>query len=126
MLFGRVTGVHHSSLENEHSVIRLAFDSIRVRGNSYPFDASITNVNVDQEVTDPTKASVARTRASARSPVRRSARSSAAPSCSKIITGGLLGAAAGTVVSLGTGTTQSVIPSGTHMTVRSVEVVRMR
>jgi hypothetical protein len=115
MLFGRVTGVHHSSIENEHSVIRLAFDSIRVRGNIYPFDGSITSVNVENEVTDPTKASVA-----------KDAGVLGGAELSKIITGGLLGAAAGTVVSLGTGTTQSVIPSGTHMTVRSVETVRMR
>ncbi len=126
MLFGRVTGVHHSSLENEHSVIRLAFDSIRVRGNIYPFDGSITNVNVEQEVTDPTKASVAKDAGVGAIAGAAFGAILGGAELSKIITGGLLGAAAGTVVSLGTGTTQSVIPSGTHMTVRSVEVVRMR
>jgi len=45
---------------------------------------------------------------------------------SKIISGGLLGAAAGTVISLGTGSTQSVIPAGSMMTIRSTQPVQIR
>lgn len=126
MLFGRVTGLHQSAVPGEHAVIRLAFDSVRIRGMSYPFDAAITNVNVQREQTDPTKASVAKEAGVGAIAGAALGAVLGGAELSKIITGGLLGAAAGTVISLGTGSTQSVIPSGTRMTVRSTQNVQLR
>jgi hypothetical protein len=40
-----------------------------------------------------------------------------------MISGGLLGAADGSVISLGTGGTQSVIPAGSSMMLRSTQTV---
>ena len=126
MLFGRVTGLHQSAVPGEQAVIRLAFDSVRIRGASYPFDGAITDVNVQHEQMDPTKASVAKEAGVGAIAGAALGAIIGGAELSKIITGGLLGAAAGTVISLGTGSTQSVIPSGTRMSVRSTQTVRMR
>ena len=126
MLFGHVTGLHSANVPGEHAVIRLAFDSVRIRGESYPFDGQISDVNVTSEQTDPTKAGVAKEAGVGAIAGAALGVIIGGAELSKIITGGLLGAAAGTVISLGTGSTQSVIPSGTRMTVRSTETVRMR
>jgi hypothetical protein len=126
MLFGHVSGLHSANVPGEHAVIRLAFDSVRIRGESYPFDAMISDVNVTREQTDPTTAGVAKEAGVGAIAGAALGVIIGGAELSKIITGGLLGAAAGTVISLGTGSTQSVIPSGTRMTVRSTETVRMR
>ncbi len=126
MLFGRVTGLHSANVPGEHAVIRLAFDSVRIRGESYPFDGMISDVNVMSEQTDPTKAGVAKEAGVGAIAGAALGAIIGGAELSKIITGGLLGAAAGTVISLGTGSTQSVIPSGTRMTVRSTDTVRLR
>jgi len=126
MLFGRVTGLHSANVPGEHAVIRLAFDSVRIRGESYPFDGMISDVNVMSEQTDPTKAGVAKEAGVGAIAGAALGAIIGGAELLKIITGGLLGAAAGTVISLGTGSTQSVIPSGTRMTVRSTDTVRLR
>jgi len=126
MVFGRVTGLHQSAVPGEQAVIRLAFDSLRIRGMSYPFDGTITNVNVQTEQTDPTKASVAKEAGVGAIAGAALGAVLGGAELSKIITGGLLGAAAGTVISLGTGSTQAVIPAGTRMTLRSTETVSLR
>ncbi|HEV8449535.1 MAG TPA: hypothetical protein VGQ44_22120 [Gemmatimonadaceae bacterium] len=126
MLFGHVTGLHSANLPGEQSVIRLAFDSVRIRGTSYPFDGQIADVKVSSEQTDPTKASVAKEAGVGAIAGAALGAIIGGAELSKIITGGLLGAAAGTVISLGTGSTQSVIPEGTRMTVRSMDTVRLR
>ena len=126
MVFGRVTGLHASAIPGEQSMIRLAFDSIRVRDRTYPFDASISNVNVSREQTNATTSSTAKEAAVGAVAGAALGAILGGADLSKIITGGLLGAAAGTVISLGTGATQSAIPSGTRMTIRSTETVRLR
>jgi hypothetical protein len=126
MLFGRVTGVHRSAVPGEKSVMRIAFDSVRIRGFSYPFDGTIEQVNVETERTDPTKASVAQDAGVGAIAGAAFGAIIGGAELANIVTGGLLGAAAGTVISLGYGSTQSVIPAGTHMTVRSGEMIRLQ
>jgi hypothetical protein len=126
MLFGRVTGLHSANVPGEQAVIRLAFDSVRIRGESYPFDGQISEVRVATEQTDPTKAGVAKEAGIGAIAGAALGAIVGGAELSKIITGGLLGAAAGTVISLGTGSTQSVIPSGTRMSVRSTDTIRLR
>lgn len=126
MIFGRVTGLHHAVVPGEQSVIRLAFDSIRVRGMSYPFAGEISQVNLQTEQTNPTNQSIAKTAGVGAVAGAALGAIIGGAELSHIITGGLLGAATGTVISLGMGTTQTVIPSGTHMSVRALEPVRMQ
>lgn len=124
-LFGHITGVHAATLPTEQNVIRLNFDELRLNGRSYPFSGAISNVAVQNKN-------------SAGSNTARAAATGAAAGAvlgavlgggelSKIITGGLLGAAAGTVISMGVGnSTQATIPAGSTVVVRSTQPVQVR
>jgi hypothetical protein len=117
-----VTGVHSGTIADPN-VIRLNFETLDMRGNSYPFSGSVSNVSVkngasNSTVRDATTGAVA---GAALGAVLGGVQ------LSKIITGGLLGAAAGTVISLGTGdASTATIPAGSTVTVRSNEGVQVR
>jgi hypothetical protein len=122
VLRGHITGVHSGTLPTDQNVIRLNFETLDMNGRSYPFSASISNVNVQN---------------SSNNTVRNATTGAAAGAVlgavlsggelSKIVTGGLLGAAAGTVISMGQGGTSSAtIPAGSTVTVRSNQAVQVR
>jgi hypothetical protein len=125
-LTGHVTGLHAATLPTEQSVIRLAFDNLSFNGNSYPFDASISNVTVKNESTNANTSSTVRGAVTGAAAGAVLGAIISGGDLSKILSGGLLGAAAGTVISLGTGGTQSVIPAGSTMTVRSTQGIQLR
>ena len=125
-LFGHVTGLHAANLPTDQAVIRLAFDSIAFFGRSFPFDASISNVAVKNESGNPSSSTTARDAAAGAAAGLVLGAIITGGDLSKMITAGLLGAAAGTAISLGTGSGQAVIPAGTTMTVRSTQQVRVR
>jgi len=123
-LFGHITGVHTASLPTEQNVIRLNFDELRLRGRAYPFNGAISNVAVQNQQRTSNTARNAAVGAAAGAVLGAVL---SGGELSKIITGGLLGAAAGTVVSLGTGnSTQAMIPAGSTVTVRSTQPVQVR
>ena len=126
LVYGHVTGLHSATLPTEQSVIRLDFDSLSFNGRTYPFDASISNVTVKNEATNPTTSSTVKGAVTGAAAGAVLGAIVSGGDLSKIISGGLLGAAAGTVISLGTGGTQSVIPAGSTMTVRSTQNVQLR
>jgi hypothetical protein len=126
MVFGHVSGIHAANLPTEQAVIRLAFDSLSFNGRAYPFDASISSVNVQNQATNATTSSTVRGAATGAAAGAVLGAIISGGDLSKIISGGLLGAAAGTVISLGTGGTQSVIPAGSTMTIRSTQPVQIR
>jgi hypothetical protein len=126
LLRGHITGIHVSSAPDERSLIRLAFDDIQMRGVTYPVTASVSNVVVERQTTVPLE-----------SPAPRNAVVGAAPDAaiggivsgaalSKVLSAGLLGAATGTVISLGAGGTESILPAGSALNVRTNEPVRFR
>lgn len=125
-LSGHVTGLHSATLPTDQSVIRLQFDSLNFNGRVYPFDASISNVAVKNEATNPTTNSTVKGAVTGAAAGAVLGAIISGGDLSKIISGGLLGAAAGTVISLGTGGTQSVIPAGSTMTVRSTQGIQLR
>jgi hypothetical protein len=125
-VFGHVSGLHAANLPTEQAVIRLAFDSLTFYGRSYPFDASISSVKVESEPTVATAGSTVRDAATGAAAGAVLGAIISGGELGKIISGGLLGAAAGTVISLGTGGTQSVIPAGSRMTIRSTATVQLR
>lgn len=125
-LTGHVTGLHSATLPTDQSVIRLDFDSLNFNGRMYSFDGSIANVTVKNEATNPTTNSTVRGAVTGAAAGAVLGAIISGGDLSKIISGGLLGAAAGTVISLGTGGTQSVIPAGSTMTVRSTNGVQLR
>ena len=126
LVYGHVTGLHSATLPTEQSVIRLDFDSLSFNGRTYPFDASISNVTVKNEATNPTTSSTVKGAVTGAAAGAVLGAIVSGGDLSKIISGGLLGAAAGTVISLGTGGTQAVIPAGSTMTVRSTTGVQLR
>jgi hypothetical protein len=126
IVFGHVSGIHNANLPTEQSVIRLAFDSLSFNGRTYPFDASISSVNVQNQATNATTSSTVRGAATGAAAGAVLGAIISGGDLGKIISGGLLGAAAGTVISLGTGGTQSVIPAGSAMTIRSTRTVPLR
>lgn len=126
MLFGHVSGLHSATLPTEQSVIRLDFDSLSFAGRAYPFDASVSNVTVKNEATNPNTSSTVKGAVTGAAAGAVLGAIISGGDLSKIISGGLLGAAAGTVISLGTGGTQSVIPAGSTMTVRSTQGIQLR
>jgi len=126
IVLGHVSGLHNPTLPTEQAVIRLAFDSLSFNGRTYPFDASISSVNVQNQATNPTTSSTVRGAATGAAAGAVLGAIISGGDLSKIISGGLLGAAAGTVISLGTGGTQSVIPAGSTMTIRSTQTVTLR
>src|SRR5689334_22089887 len=126
MLYGHVTGLHSATLPTDQAVIRLAFDSIGFNGRTFPFDASISDVAVRSESGNPSTSTTVRDAAAGAAAGAVLGGIISGGDLSKMITAGLLGAAAGTAISLGTGTGQAVIPAGTTMTVRSTQEVRVR
>ena len=126
MVYGHVTGLHAATLPTDQAVIRLAFDSISFFGRSFPFDASISNVAVKNESGNPSSSTTVRDAAAGAAAGLVLGAIITGGDLSKMITAGLLGAAAGTAISLGTGTGQAVIPAGTTMTLRSTQEVRVR
>jgi hypothetical protein len=120
---GHVTGLHSGSVVGEQSVIRLDFDRLDMNGRSYPFDASVSNVKATNQVNKNGATKGAVTGAAAGAVLGAIV---SGGELSKIITGGLLGAAAGTVISLGTGDVQAVIPAGSSMTLTSTTNVNLR
>jgi len=110
MVYGHVSGLY-AALPPEQSVIRLAFDSLTFNGSSYRLDASISSVKVKNDTTTANTSSMVRGAIIGGTDLRR------------IISGGLLGASGGTVISLGTGGTQAIIPAGSSMTIRPTQTV---
>jgi len=100
---GHVTGVHNASLPTDQSVIRLDFDELQMNGRTYPFDASISNVDVENQSTGGINKNTGRDAATGAAAGAVLGAVIGGGDLSKIITGGLLGAAAGTVVSMGMG-----------------------
>ena len=121
-VYGHVTGLHSPTVTGEQAVIRLDFDSIAISGRRYPFKASINSVAVAGQTTGSTSATVKSAGVGAAAGAALGAVLSGGE-LDKIITGGLLGAAAGTVISLGRGDVEAVLPAGSTLTVRSTEAV---
>jgi hypothetical protein len=122
-VFGHVTDVHSGNAIGQQSYIRLAFDSLTFRGREYPIDATVSNVNVRNDVNKSGATRGAVTGAAAGAVLGAII---SGGDLGKIVTGGLLGAAAGTVISLGTGDVESVIPAGSSMTLTTSSPIVLR
>jgi hypothetical protein len=115
-LHGHITGLRDAATSSDQALVRLDFDSLIVDNRAYPFDAEVTNVAVANR---PVSSDVAK---SATVGAVAGAVLGAVISkgdLDKIIAGGLLGAATGTVISLGTGGNEPVLPEGSTLTIRS-------
>jgi hypothetical protein len=123
---GHVTGLHNATIPGDQSIIRLDFDNLVVNGRSYPFEGSISHVSVQNQSTGSNTSSATRGAVTGAAAGAVLGAIVSGGELSKILTGGLLGAAAGTVISLGTGGSESTIPSGSAITVRATQPVQLR
>lgn len=124
-VYGHVTGLHSPTVTGEQAVIRLDFDSLDVSGRRYPFKASINSVAVEGKTTGSASATVKSAAVGAAAGAALGAVLSGGE-LDKVVAGGLLGAAAGTVISLGRGDVESVLPAGSTLTVQATETVALR
>ena len=124
-LYGTVTGLHSSERTGDQAAIRIAFERIEFNGQSHPFEAKVTATALETRGQD------------SRSETLKKAGIGAAAGAvlggilsggelDKILIGGALGAAAGTVISLGTGDVEGVLPAGTRMTLQTTRTVALR
>jgi len=125
VLHGTVTGLHASERAGDQAAIKLDFDSLTINGQRYPFDAKITSTELKTQGSDTREETLKKAGIGAAAGAALGAILGDA-SLGKIALGGLLGAAAGTAVSLGTGQVQAVLPEGTSMTVQSTQTVALR
>jgi hypothetical protein len=122
VLRGHITGVHSGNVADQN-VIRLNFETLDMRGRSYPFSGSVSNVTVKNGASNSTVRDAAT--GAVAGAVLGAVLSGA--ELGKIVTGGLLGAAAGTAISLGTGdASTATIPAGSTVTIRSNAGVQVR
>ncbi|HEY9515399.1 MAG TPA: hypothetical protein VIQ74_06910 [Gemmatimonadaceae bacterium] len=124
VVHGTVTGLHASEHTGDQAAIRLDFDTLTINGRGYAFDANVTSTDLKTQgdTRDETlkKAGVGAVAGAALGAILGTG------DLGKIALGGLLGAAAGTAVSLGAGDVQAVLPEGTNMTILSTQMVALR
>jgi hypothetical protein len=123
---GHVTGLHNPKIPGEQAVIRLDFENLTTNSRSYPFNGSISNVNVQKQSTGSNTSTTVRDAVTGAAAGAVLGTILGGVELSKIVTGGLLGAAAGTVISLGTGGSESVIPAGSAVTIKATQPVKLR
>jgi hypothetical protein len=120
-VYGSVTGLQRSDNVGEQAAIRLAFDRINVGGTTYDFGAEVTDASSERD----REGSLA----------GDAGKGAAAGAVLGLVLGGdledaikgaVLGAGVGTVISLGTGDVDAVLPSGTRMTVRTSQRLDLR
>jgi hypothetical protein len=123
-VYGKVTGVDNSDHVGEAAAIKIDFERLTVSGQDYPFNARVTATNLqsrgDSRETTLKKAGVGAAAGAVLGAVLSGGE------LDKILLGGALGAAAGTVISLGMGDTEAVLPAGTRMTLQTTQVVSLR
>ena len=125
VVHGTVTGLHASEHAGDQAAIKLDFDTLTVNGQAYAFDANIVSTDLKTQGGDTQNETLKKAGIGAAAGAALGAILGGA-SLGKIALGGLLGAAAGTAISLGAGEVQAVLPEGTPMTVKSTEMVALR
>jgi hypothetical protein len=119
---GRVTGIEPSRDPTRPALIRLDFESLRVGDRSYPFNASVERTAIPGRRNDD---------------LAKKAGTGAAVGgvlgavlgrgdLKDIVVGGAIGAAAGSLISLGTDSAEARLPAGTRLVLRNTERVALR
>ena len=121
-VYGKVTGLQNSDNAGQKAAIRLDFERINVNGVERPFEANITATQLQtqkEETRDETlkKAGIGAAAGAVLGAVIGGG------DISKILGGAAIGAAAGTVISLGGGDVEAVLPAGSKMTLQTTQQV---
>jgi hypothetical protein len=121
---GRVTGVDPISSEGDQAAIRLDFESLNINGRSHSLNAEVTDVDVG--LTDRARSGDTRRDAAVGAAAGAVLGAVIGGSLKDILIGGVLGAGAGTIISLGRGDVESQLPRGTDMTLRTTQRIALR
>ena len=114
---GHITGLQSAPKTGEASVIRLDFDRIAIKGRSYPFNATVTEVKPPSLSSETLKkAGIGAAAGAALGAIISGG------DLDKLLIGGALGAAAGTVISLGTDR-EPKLPEGTKLMLRNSQTI---
>lgn len=121
-VYGKVTGLQESDNATQKAAIRLDFERINVNGVERPFEAKITTTELktqNEETRNETlkKAGIGAAAGAVLGAVIGGG------DISKILGGAAIGAAAGTVISLGGGDVEAVLPAGSKMTLQTTQQV---
>jgi len=121
-VYGKVTGLQESDNASQKAAIRLDFERININGVERPFEANITTTQIEtqkEETRDETikKAGIGAAAGAVLGAVIGGG------DISKILGGAAIGAAAGTVISLGGGDVEAVLPAGSKMTLQTTQQV---
>jgi hypothetical protein len=123
-LEGRVTALDDSDNATEPALIRIAFDRVRINGQSYPFSGTVVR-------SSPVQTSEQSNAERNRQIIIGGAVGAALGAIlgdkdlDKIVIGGALGAAAGSIISLGT-EVNATLPAGSQLTVRADQATVLR
>jgi hypothetical protein len=123
MLHGHITGLHDATGTSDRALVRLDFDSVMISNRTYPFDADVVNVSAQPQ---PATGDVAKAATAGAAAGAVLGAIIGKGDLDKIIAGGLLGAATGTVISLGMGGNEAVLPAGSTLTVHATQNVTLR
>ncbi len=123
-VYGKVTGLQDSDNATQKAAIRLDFERINVNGVERPFEANITATNVETSGNDTRNETLKKAGIGAAAGAVLGAVLGGGD-VSKIIGGAAIGAAAGTVISLGGGEVDAVLPAGSKMTLQTTQQVVM-
>jgi hypothetical protein len=124
-IHGIVRAVDDSDDPTDRALLQLQFDRLTFNGRNYGFGANVQSVATVEERNRKTGDVLKRTATGAAIGGAIGAIISGAE-LDAIIRGGVIGAAAGTVIGLGMGDVDHVIPAGTAMTIRSTQTVALR
>jgi hypothetical protein len=122
---GKVTGLHSSERAGDAAAITIDFDQIEANGNTYPFGAKVTATNLETRGGDTRQETAKKAGVGAAAGAVLGAVLSKGD-LDKILLGGVLGAAAGTAISLGMGDVEGVLPAGTQLTLETTRTVALR
>lgn len=124
VVHGVVTGLDDSDEVGDQAAIRLDFESLMIDEESYPLPAAIVEADVDVDSTRDLE-----------EVAKEAGIGAAAGAALGAIMGGdlsailgtaILGAGAGTIISLGTGDVEAALPAGSDLTLRTTERISLR
>jgi hypothetical protein len=124
-VYGKVTGLDNSDHVGEPAAIKIDFERIDINGRSHDLSAKVTATNLQTRGGDTRSETLKKAGVGAAAGAVLGAVLSGGD-LSKILLGGALGAAAGTVISLGVGDVEGVLPAGTMMTLQTTRTVALR
>jgi hypothetical protein len=118
---GRVTGVEPSRDPTRPGLIRLDFESLRVGDRSYPFHASVEHTAIPGRSNEDLLK-----KAGAGAAAGGVLGAIIGGDLKDIVVGGAIGAAAGSLISLGMDSAEARLPAGTRLTLRNSSRVALR